>query len=390
MGRAILAVVLAFSSFTPQQDTKKLDPKKVDEAIDKGAAFLVKEYENGISNTSWVSPVEIVVLTLNHANVKPDNATYQKCLESMLKSKLEYTYRVSLQAMALHRIDPKKYQDRIAACAQWLVDTQCFEGEWGYPGFLTDENVHPKPVAVEPPAKKEVPKGAPEGTEPSWVIKRKLRPDPKIKGDQSNAQFALLGLRACQESGVQIPRETWGAARKFMLSTQRPDGGWGYYIRDMRDKTSYGSLTLAGIAAVAICEYYLGTKEPLKVASVQRGMGWMARRLDFDENPMVDRSHVIDPKAWHYYYLYSIERTGIILNTEKFGDREWYTGGAQWLIRNQASNGSWSTGVSLQWKAAGNMLVPDTCLAILFLTRSTPPLVETGVKKKPEEPSTDK
>jgi hypothetical protein len=32
------------------------------------------------------------------------------------------------------------------------------------------------------------------------------------------------------------------------------------------------------------------------------------------------------------------------------------------------------------------MLVPDTCFAILFLTRSTPPLVETGGKKKPEEP----
>jgi hypothetical protein len=101
---------------------------------------------------------------------------------------------------------------------------------------------------------------------------------------------------------------------------------------------------------------------------------------------MVTRSNVIDPRAWHYYYLYSIERTGIILNTEKFGDRDWYPGGANWLIKNQQPAGSWSTGVRLQWKAAGDMTTPDTCLAILFLTRSTPPLVETGGKKKPEEP----
>jgi hypothetical protein len=145
-------------------------------------------------------------------------------------------------------------------------------------------------------------------------------------------------------------------------------------------------LTLAGIAAVAICEYYLGTKEPLKVASVQRGIAWMARRMTYDENPEIIGSNVIDPKAWHYYYLYSIERTGIILNTEKFGDKEWYPGGAAWLIKNQKEDGSWTTGVRLDWKAAGDMVIPDTCLAILFLTRSTPPLVETGHKKTPEGP----
>jgi len=384
----IFAVFVLAGGGVSAQDSKKeakLDPKKVNEAIDKGAAFLIKEFEKGIGNTSWVAPVELVVLTLHHANVKADHPVFVKCLEKLLESKLAYTYRVALQAMALHRLDPKKYQDRIAHCAQWLVDTQCMEGEWGYPGTLHDENALPKAVAVEPP-QKEVAKGAPAGTQPAWNIRRRGRPDPKVKGDQSNAQFALLGLRACQESGVEIPKETWGAARKFMLYTQRPDGGWGYYFGDRKDKTSYGSLTLAGIAAVAICEYYLGTKEPLKVPSVQKGIAWMAQRLDFSENPMVTRSNVIDPRAWHYYYLYSIERTGIILNTEKFGNRDWYPGGAQWLIKNQQPGGSWSTEVSLDWKAAGSMVIPDTCLAILFLTRSTPPLVETGGKKKPEEP----
>jgi hypothetical protein len=383
--KTLSAVTFALFCLAPQ-DSKapKLDPKKVDEAIDKGAAFLLKEYKDGIGNSSWTSPVELVVLTLNHANVKADNPVYKTCLEKMMEAKLQYTYRVSLMAMALHRIDPKKYQDRIAECAQWLVDTQCIEGEWGYPGTLTDEKSHPKAVTVEPP-RKETPKGAPAGTEPKWNIRRRVRPDPKIKGDQSNAQFALLGLRACQESGIDIPKETWAMALKFMLYTQRPDGGWGYYFKDMRDRASYGSLTLAGIAAVAICRYYLGTKDPLRDPSVQRGLAWMSRRLDFAENPGVTGSNVIDPLAWHYYYLYSIERTGIILNTEKFGAKEWYPGGAQWLIRNQHTDGSWHTGISLQWTAAGSMLVPDTCLALLFLTRSTPPLVETGGKKKPPE-----
>lgn len=350
----------------------KLDPKKVNEAIDKGAAYLVKRYAEGINNTAWTSPVELVVLTLSHADVKPTDPVFAKCLERMLDAKLEYTYRVSLQAMALQRLDPKKYQDRLAACAQWLVDTQCAEGEWGYPGTLESENDLPKKVTIPAPKK--------EGD--SWKIQRRVRPDTKVKGDQSNAQFALLGLRACQESEVEIPKETWTAALRFQLSTQRPDGGWGYYFHDMRDKTSYGSLTLAGTCAVAICRNYLGMKEPLRDPSVQRGLAWMARRLNFDENPEVTRSNVIDPKAWHYYYLYSIERTGILCRTEKFGDQEWYPGGAQWLIRNQRPEGSWGTGVRMAWKAAGDLEAADTCLAILFLTRSTPPLVETGATKK--------
>src|SRR5262245_36088139 len=134
MGRG-LAVALALVCLGVQEAKAppKVDPKKVDDAINKGAAFLLTQFEKEIGNSSWVSPVELVVLTLNHANVKDDNPVYQKCLEALLSAKLQYTYRVSLQAMALHRLDPKKYQDRIAECAQWLVDTQCIDGDWGYP-----------------------------------------------------------------------------------------------------------------------------------------------------------------------------------------------------------------------------------------------------------------
>lgn len=380
----VIAFALASLSAQDSKAPPKVDPKKVDEAIDKGAAYLLKQFEEGTTDTAWTSPIEIVVLTLHHANVKPTHPVFDKLLKALLAAKLEYTYRVALQAMALHRVDPKKYEERIAHCAQWLVETQCAEGEWGYPGTLSDEKEIPKPVTVEPP-KKEVAKDAPAGTEPAWAIRRRKKPDARLKGDQSNAQFALLGLRACQESGVEIPKETWTEALKFQLRTQRADGGWGYYFRDMKDKTGYGSLTLAGISAVAICRFYLGVKDPSQDPAVKKGIAWVAKRLEFNKNPEVTGSNVIDPLAWHFYYLYSIERTAIILNLEKFGDREWYAGGARWLLLRQNTDGSWTTGLKLQWVAAGDMVVPDTCFAILFLTRSTPPLVETGGSKKPPE-----
>ncbi|MBI4565513.1 MAG: hypothetical protein HY716_12535 [Planctomycetes bacterium] len=78
-----------------------------------------------------MSPVELVVLTLSHAGVSRDHPVFEKCLQAMLDSKLEYTYRVALHAMALQRLDPVAHQERLAHCGQWLVDTQCAEGEWG-------------------------------------------------------------------------------------------------------------------------------------------------------------------------------------------------------------------------------------------------------------------
>lgn len=383
--RALTAAWIVALTVIPSeaQEGRKVDQARVDEAIKKGAEWLIKEYGSQIDTQTWTAPIELVVLTLHHAGVKTDHPAFVTLLDKMLKSKLQYTYRVSVRAMALHRIDAKKYQDQLAECAQWLVDTQLSEGEWGYPGTLHDPKTHPGPVTIEPPVKEK----DKEGKE-VWRIKRRARYDPKVKGDMSHIQFALLGLRSCMEAGVEIPKEVWANALKFLLTTQRADGGWGYYFNDRKDKSSYGSMTLAGICSVAMCRYYLGVKDALKNAlkdpSVLKGIAYMARRISFDENPEVKDSNVIDPRAWHYYYLYSLERTGIICNSEKFGAVEWYPGGALWLLREQKKNGSWTTGESMQWTAAGSMETPDTCFAILFLTRSTPPLVETGVKKSPE------
>ncbi len=379
-----LALLLALLPAASAQDKGKPDPAKVDEAIKKGADWLLKKYGDGtIDASTWTGPVEIVVLTLSHAGVKKDDPGFQKLLDKMLKAPLAFTYRVCVRAMALQRIDPEKYKTELMDCAQWLVDTQLYEGEWGYPGTLHDEKTHPTAQKVDP-----APPPVEKDGKKLWKVARRAKFDPKVKGDMSHIQFALLGLRACMEAGIEVPKECWANALKYLLMTQRGDGGWGYYFADRKDKSSYGSMTLAGICSVAMCRYYLGVKDALKNAlkdpAVTRGMAYMARRIAFDQNPEVTDSNVIDPRAWHYYYLYSLERTGIICNTEKFGAVPWYDGGAKWLLDNQRRDGSWTTGEQMAWKAVGSMETPDTCFAILFLTRSTPPLVETGGAKKPE------
>ena len=50
--------------------------------------------------------------------------------------------------------------------------------------------------------------------------------------DNSNTQFAILGLREAALAGVRIKRKTWELASEHFIDTQNDDGGWGYHIDD--------------------------------------------------------------------------------------------------------------------------------------------------------------
>ncbi len=368
---------LAFIPFFVQDGPSQGD---VDRAIKKGADFLKKKYENGFDGVAWNSTLELVMLTLSHAGVPPDDPVFQKGLKELETCKLQYTYRVAALAMALQRIDPKKYQERIAHCAQWLVDTQLPEGEWGYPDTLTSADEKPNAIEVEPPKVEK--RASSSGTMSGIKIKRGKNLNLKAKGDISNTQFAILGLKACMDAAVEIPQQTWKLAGGYILKTQNPDGGWGYYFNGMKDEASYSSMTCAGVCSLVICKYGLGNKEGAKDAPVRAGLKWLGEHFKADENVGVTKSHVADSTRWLYYYLYSIERVGKIVGTDDIGKQKWYPVGAKYLLEKQKSDGSWWTGINgVQWKQAGDIETADTCFAILFLTKATPPLVATGDSK---------
>lgn len=370
------AVLLALASPARAQE---LDQAKVDDAIQKGAAFLLKKYAKGFDKVSWNSSLELVMLTLSHAKADPEDKTWQEGLAALETTKLQYTYRVAALAMALQKIDPVKYQEKLAHCAQWLVDTQLPNGEWGYPDTLKTPEELPKPIEVDlpKPPRADPKKDDKAGTQAAIVIRRTPTTrnlNLKAKGDLSNAQFAVLGLKACADAGIEIPRPVWEGALRYFLKSQNQDGGWGYYFAGMQDR-SYASMTSAGVCSVAICRAGLKLKDPLKDGTVQAGLAWLGQNFKADENAFATKSHVADPERWLYYYLYSIERAGRIAGVEEFGRKKWYPVGAKYLLEKQANDGHWWTGIEgVQWKQAGDIETADTCFAILFLTKATPPL----------------
>jgi hypothetical protein len=176
--------------------------------------------------------------------------------------------------------------------------------------------------------------------------------------DNSNSQYALLGLSACMSAGVFPSPDTLQLAEKWWTDCQQEDGGWNYGSRGNK-KPSYGSMTAGGVSSLAIC--LQGGKEkrdPLQDERVKRGITWLSQNLSFGNNPQGNNK-------WHYYWIYGVERAGSLAGTDFFDGRPWYYEGSNALVSMQNADGTWGTGEN------DGVKITDTCWAILFLRRAS-------------------
>ena len=104
-----------------------VDEAKVDQAIKKGVEFL-RGAKTDFHKNNWNSD-ELILWTFIHAGVPQDDPKFKSLFDAVMGRPLERTYRVALLAMCLEEIDRVKYQEKIAQCAQFLVDNQCKNGQ---------------------------------------------------------------------------------------------------------------------------------------------------------------------------------------------------------------------------------------------------------------------
>jgi hypothetical protein len=222
--------------------------------------------------------------------------------------------------------------------------------------------------------------------------------------DHSNTQYALLGLKAAHRCGIPFDAETFKAmanvAAQFVRTQEAPDSsrrkvprltiledkahgyvsyktqsqvldeprGWKYMASDSGAGSAWqtevtGSMTTAGIAGLLIAASIArerGALPPALLEDVRKatwdGLAWLDANFTVDKNPGAS-----DP-GWHYYYLYGLERAGVLAGVRNMGKHDWYREGAERLISAQARDGSWQGDA-----------VP-ACFALLFLTRATVPM----------------
>ena len=65
------------------------------------------------------------------------------------------------------------------------------------------------------------------------------------------------------------------------------------------------------------------------------------------------------------YFLWSLERVGVLFDLKKIEGKDWYAWGRAPLLERQQDDGSWKDG-----HYVGNSVVLDTCFALLFLKQA--------------------
>ncbi len=368
---------------------------QVERAIAKGIEFLK-------TSDSPDSPVgnsdELKLLTFIHGGVPENDAAFQALLKACMDRPLEKTYKVTLLAMCLEELDRVKYQLKIAQCGQFLLDGIKSNGGFTYGEPTQIPNDFPTTPVRKAIASK--PKDTPPTIDSNAKIKPPVTQNITLKktkegfiqrSDNSNSQYGALGLRACHDAGILFPKDVIEKCRSYWVNNQRVEkadpksksvasggkGGFGWCYSEgdgdcAKGGPAYSSMTAGAVGAVCIYDSMLG-KNWKSDKAVLDGLSWLDKNWSVTQNVGPGEIAPV-PDGWLYYYLYALERVGLLYDTTTIGSHDWYLEGYKLLLANQKGNGSWDQShyIKPTW---------DTCFAILFLKRSTRPLVASTVTK---------
>jgi hypothetical protein len=353
---ALLLLCMGGAASGQKAERKKQEPlvEQVRKAIDKGVKYLRQVQR---PDGSWELTVTTVahpggstalaLLALLNAGVPPNDPVIARGLTYLRNIQPSSTYVRALQTMVFVEAGFNEDRERVQANVDWLISTRI------------PNNGRPL-----------------EG----WSYGRR---DQGGVPDNSNSQYAVLGLHYGKLGGATIPREIWQSIRDFYKDTQLPDGGWLYSKSGgpfARGPTL--TMTTAGLCGLLIAGMELNegreVYDPATGKATQCGV--------YKENEAVAKAlHWIgsnfqpDLNARTFYNLYGIERAGRLSGLRFFGSHDWYREGCEFLVnKRQQEDGSWSlAGAWDQWP------VVSTSFALLFLSKGRTPVLVSKVVHGP-------
>lgn len=329
----------------------------IEAAIDRGMAWLkVHAVPAEAKNLRGLNALEC--LALLKGGTSPADAVLKPKLDVLRSTPPTEVYDAALRLMVLADLLPYErpargetvtelpLRDRMKKLVAILVGAQKRNGAWGY-----DFNLDP------------------DREDPYW--------------DLSNTQFALLGLRAGANIGLEVPKETWSRAEKHLLSRMKGSPvagkgrgadvatgpapkGWGYNAED--DRVDW-NMTCGGLSALLVSRASQSGKPPsshLGDPEVSSAIQWLNN--EYPMNPAADGRRRID-----LYGLWSMERACLIPGLKRLGGRDWYLDGVDRLLQTQGRDGKW-TGWGFGINAGPDYDSVETCLALLFLRRAFVPV----------------
>lgn len=358
-------------------------------------------------------------MALVQAGVNPSEPAVAKIWRSCQAQTPKYVYEAAVQLMLGEAIiaardpagpSPKAVQESMKKKVDWLA-AACVGGNWAY----DEAKERPKPGISLPPREKPKKKAKKGDVGEGGKDEPPDSPHPRLgsrdlcalvqdkMGDYSNAHFAVLGLKAAALCGVrpenadllwrviaqqfmaaqeppgdEIPLKVepadpaagvpWWPEETFKKSVKTASRGWGYVFAHSRAGKTYGSMTSCGIGALLIARAEIpdlseDEKEMIDGA-IRSGVAWLSVHHDVTGNPEGENCDAYS-KAATYYHLYGLERTGMLGNIARFGARDWYADGAEWLLDQQEPDGAWPKGQIFETRSI------RTGFALMFLKRAT-------------------
>lgn len=353
---ALLSVTLAMPPWPTRADVTS---KEVEDSIRLGISYLLRQQRR---DGSWpdadqlakTGTTSLVMLALLTAGEKPDAPHIERGLNYLARYSardLGRTYSVALQTMVFAAADPRRFKLELARNVEWLERAQIKPGD----------------------------------AQPNWPGAWTYDADKVSPGDNSNSQYALLGLNAAAEVGIPVKPEVWVLARDYWEKAQLPNGAWGY-MPHSRDVAT-ASMTCAGISSLVICgtKRFEGQEVLLPDGAVrncgqtgvniplQRGIDWIATHFSVAQNWGQNQT-------WKYYYLYGLERAGRLSGQRFFGENDWYRAGAEHLVHEQDPlQGYWVGRDSIEARER----TVTTSFAVLFLAKGRSPVLVNKARHAP-------
>lgn len=323
---------------------------QIRDSIDKGIQYLrSKEAAAG----GWeIDPActgysggwtALAMLALLNAGVKPDDPIIDRGLEILRAKDPQKTYVVGLQTMVFATAGRKEDAQRIQRNVDWLIDARVMEGNelrgWTYTNRLAGNN-----------------------------------------SDNSNTQYALLGLHEGRRAGAKIDRQIWQSIRDYYIRTQEKDGGWHYGSHYHR--SSNLTMTTAGLSGLLIASLELNdTREkPLADGSWDSCGEYQDDAAILRAIEWIKSGFRTDPREAVYYNLYGLERAGRLTGRRFFGEHDWYREGCEYLLKKQKDEGYWKEN-----KNHDDWPVISTSFALLFLSKGRTPVLISKLTHEPAE-----
>jgi hypothetical protein len=366
------------------------EEKKVNEVTRRGIEFLKKSQRPdgswaGTGNPQHVAGGSALAgLTLLECDAKAADPVIQKAALFLRGRcpRMNQTYELSLAILFFGRLGDAQDRERIQQLALRLAAGQKPQGGWEYdcPILASQEETQllkvlkdlrtagrdllfksqPKLLQSLPPNLKNLAVLGDAANRPKAFFREGM-------ADNSNTQFALLGLWAARRQGLPLEPSLALVARRFEAS-QNPDGSFHY--RGNSSVSPLPTMTCAGLLGLAV-GYGVArdtkgqwggkrTGRPLQDPAVTRAVKVLSQRVgEARKDPKSP-----PPAMTELYFLWSVERVAVLWRLKTIGLKDWYRWGLDMLFSHQRPDGSWHAG-----KGVGTTSDIDTCFALLFLQR---------------------